>query len=124
MIKYHYNQWHATVIQIPKVQSVLAGNVEFLRPVYARIVKGGCFHFYGFDARNRVVLSLVSGKLDPQLIAEVYPVIFDCLAFFEYFYTTHKQTMTAGVVWVVDHQGFTMSHFKEVAFNRDIQDKL
>lgn len=116
-----YQSYYTTVSKLPRLTNIIEGDYGWLLQLSQHINETKVFAFYGFDARNRAVLGLQCKNLDPKLITQIYGVVYDCLAFFEYFYSTFKQTRRNGIVWVVDTDGFNYEHFKLVAFNREFQ---
>jgi len=116
-----YQSYYITVCKLPKLTNIIEGDHEWFLQLSKHINETKVFAFYGFDAKNRAVLGLQCRNLDPKLITAIYGVVYDCLAFFEYFYSTFKQTRKNGIVWVVDTDGFNYEHFKLVAFNREFQ---
>lgn len=116
-----YQSYYTTIIKLQKLSSIINGDFSWLIELWKHINETKVFAFYGFDAKNRAVLGLQCKNLDPQLITQIHGVVYDCLAFFDYFYSTFQQTKKNGIVWVVDTEGFNYDHFKLVAFNREFQ---
>lgn len=116
-----YQSYYTTITKIPHLSNILSGDYRWLIELSQRINETKVFAFYGFDAKNRAILGLLCENLDPQLITHIYGVVYDCLAFFEYFYSNFAETRQNGIVWVVDTEGFNSQHFKLVAFNREFQ---
>ena len=116
-----YQSYYTTIIKLQKLTSIINGDFSWLIEIWKHINETKVFAFYGFDAKNRAVLGLQCKNLDPQLITQIYGVVYDCLAFFDYFYSQFQQTKKNGIVWVVDTEGFNYDHFKLVAFNREFQ---
>lgn len=114
-----YKSYYVTVLKIPKVESIIDADYSWLLAINDEIAESNCFQFHGFDKKNRAILSFISANLNPDFISHVSAVVLACLAFFEYFYCTFEQTKYNGIIWVVDHRGFSMSHFKLLAFNRE-----
>jgi len=94
------------------MDKLLAGEFDFLLPSMHQIQKDAPMKFYGFDKQGHAMITFESGKLDPELKDAMYATTILSLLQLNYIVEKYPETRKSGFVFIEDHGGLTMAHYK------------
>jgi len=111
-----YKNYYNIINSIPEIGQILAGHSLNITEEIALRNELSPINFIGLDSEKRGILTLQSAKIRPDL--SFNSMVYLWLCTMETLMTKQPEIFENGVVFVIDHGGLTMSHYKMMMSNR------
>ena len=112
------NALYNIIISIPEVEQILKGHTLNTTEEIKLRSESSPISFVGLDSEQRGIITMQSAKIRPDL--GFTSMVYLWLCTMEALMTKHPEIFENGLVFIIDHGGLTMSHYKMLMSNRAV----
>lgn len=107
-----YSAYHQCILSINGVERIRNNDTAWALDIMQQVQAAQVLKFYGFDAKQRAIVTFESGALDVNMPQVMLGTMLMNLCKMDACLEAHPEANSNGFVMVEDHAGLTMAHYK------------